>query len=144
MDEEFLRARVGNLKTFALVSQCLILTGFEANGSTRLGCACTLIAPQVRLRLCLQSPPCVVQMVRGEKRRPDNVVCCSCCVLLVLGAPEVWKAVPVQEYDSVLATGDFGAHLTTAAIKRKLTLLHRWLQKPLVVMLSVRINVTCR
>lgn len=54
------------------------------------------------------------------------------------------KAVPVQEYNSMLATGDFGAHLTTAAVKRKLTLLHRWLQKPLVVMLSVRINVTCR
>lgn len=68
------------------MSQCLILTGFEANGSTRLGCACTLIASQVRLHVCLQSPHCVVQIVRGKKwRRPENVVCCSCCILLYWG-----------------------------------------------------------
>lgn len=79
---------------------------------------------------------CSTDGERKTRRRPDLVVCRSPAFSSV-GAPELWKAVPVQEHNSVFAAGDFGAHLTTAEPKRKLTPRHRWLQTPLVLCLPV-------
>lgn len=112
MDEEFLRAGGGNLKPFAWCLSALFLTGFEAFGSTRLGCACALLASRRALRA---AAPGVAQMGRGKAGGgPKKTVVCRSSP--VPGAPpELWKAVPpsVQEHNSVFAAGDFGAHLRT-------------------------------
>lgn len=79
---------------------------------------------------------CSTDGERKKWRHPDNVVCCS-PASSCMGAPELWKAVPVQELNSMFAAGDFGAHLTSAETKRKLTLRHHWLQTPLVLCLPV-------
>ncbi|CAN8200119.1 unnamed protein product [Coccothraustes coccothraustes] len=69
---------------------------------------------------------CSADGERNSRRRPANVVCCSSPVP---GAPELWKAVPVQEHNSVPAAGDFGARLRTAAVERKAPPLRRRLQE---------------
>lgn len=131
MDEEFLRAGGGNLN-LCVVSQCLILTGFEASGSSRLGCACALLASRPRRALRAVAPG-VVQMGREEKPEVarKNLVCCSSPGP---GAPpELWMAVPVQEHNSVFAAGDFRARLRTAAVQRKPPPLHHRLHRAVLV-----------
>lgn len=64
----------------------------------------------------------------------------------VLGAAELWKAGPVQEFQLRVCRRRLRGHVvTTADVERKLTRLHRWLQKPPPrVFVLVRINVTRR
>lgn len=83
----------------------------------------------------------IVQIVRGKNGVILEKLCAVVPALSCMGAPELWKAVPVQEYNSMSAAGDFGAYLTTPELKRKLTQLHRWLQKPLALCLPVFVRI---
>lgn len=91
MDEEFLSARVGNLKPLRWCLSALFLTGVRSKRfHTPRMCMHPARASGSAARLLLWSPPCC--STDGERRGKKKITEAArkCCVLWLLHSPVTW------------------------------------------------------